>query len=214
MVTVKAPTSSLSPGGGHAAGDHAAALFATMPQLAAVLTDTARWPTGQRRAVLADMDHAIDGLGAVRAGLLVAERMSGAWRREGHPSFEACRGRTSHGGQRTATVQARAAEQLDVVPDVAAAVTEGRTGMDHAAMIAKVGRTGTAAVRARGAMARVGYDFHEPNGHLIGTPPPPTSRPTPPAAPPPPAQPHDDLDFTPTLNPLTGMTVPAYVMAF
>ena len=137
----------MEPAGGRAAGDHAATLIATMTQLAAVVADAAGWPTDQRRAVLADVDHAIDGLGAVRAGLLVAERKSGAWQGAGDPSFEAWRGRTSRGGQRTATVQVRAAEQLDVVPDVAAAVTEGRIGLDHAAIIAKVAATGTPAQR-------------------------------------------------------------------
>jgi hypothetical protein len=106
------------------------------------------WPSQVRRRVLAGVDRSIDGLAVVRAAVLVAEKESGAWQGSGDRSFEAWRGRTSRAGQRVATVQVRDAEQLDVVPGVAAAVTAGRIGWEHAAVIARVAAAGSVAQRA------------------------------------------------------------------
>ena len=87
-----------------------AVISAAMTRLAARTADAEWWPATDRRAVLSAMDREIDGLGAARAAVLVAERASGAWEVDGDRSFEARRGRTSNVGQRTATVQVRAAE--------------------------------------------------------------------------------------------------------
>ena len=135
-------------GGGEAASE-VAAIATVIGRLAArVPRDAKAWPTSDRRAVLAGMDRAIDSLAALRASVLVAERDSGAWEGTGDRSFEAWRGRTSRTGQRTATTQVRQAEQLDTVPEVTDAVTQGRIGLDHAAIIAKIAATGTDAQRA------------------------------------------------------------------
>ena len=132
-----------------------------MAQLAAAAADAARWPVEERRGVLEHLDRSIDGLTAVRATVLVAERESEAWRASGDRTFEAWRGRTSRSGQRSATVQVRQAEQLDAVPVVATAVTDGRIPLEHAAIIAKVAATGTP-VQQRAASSRAGQE------HLVG----------------------------------------------
>jgi len=81
--------------------DHAGAIAAAMTQLAATAADAARWPVEERRGVLEHLDRSIDGLTAVRATVLVAERESEAWRTSGDRSFEAWRGRTSRSATRS-----------------------------------------------------------------------------------------------------------------
>lgn len=129
-----------------AVGD-AAVMAAAMTRLAVKVKDSAGWPTGDRRTVLAELNRVIDGLGAVRAAVLVAERESGDWEGRGDRSFEAWHGRTSRVGQRAATAQVRQADELDVVPGVAAAVTQGLIGLEHAKVIARLAATGTPAQR-------------------------------------------------------------------
>ena len=94
------------------------------------------------------MDRAVDGLAAVRAAVLLAERESGAWKESADRSFQAWRARTSLVGERAAAAQVRQAEQLGAVPSVAAAVSAGRISIDHAATIGRVAATGTPAPQA------------------------------------------------------------------
>ncbi|NMR20270.1 HNH endonuclease signature motif containing protein [Cellulomonas fimi] len=137
-----------APAVGHStAVAHARSVGAVVVRLAAESGTAAGWSAGERREVLEQLDRAIDGLAAVRAAVLVAERQSESWRGSGDRSFEAWRGRTSRAGQRSAQAQVRQAEQLDAVPAVVAAVTAGRISLEHATTIAKVAGAGTPAQR-------------------------------------------------------------------
>jgi hypothetical protein len=117
----------------------------TMARLAGRVAAAGRWPAVERGRILAELDRVVDGLTAVRAAVLIAERDAGSWRGAGDRSFEAARARTSRAGQRAATAQVRQAEHLAAAPEAAAAVTEGRIGMGHAAVIGAVAATGTTA---------------------------------------------------------------------
>jgi hypothetical protein len=98
-----------------------------------------------RRSVLGRLNHAVNALTTVRGAVLVAERDSGEWQGSGDRSFEASWGRTSRTSPRTAAAQVRQADELQAVPAVAAAVTAGRIGLEHAAAIGQLARTGTPA---------------------------------------------------------------------
>jgi hypothetical protein len=124
---------------------HADAVTTAMAALARSITSAVEWPAGDRRELLRRLDHAVDGLAVVRAAVLVAESESGAWQHTGDRSAAASRGRTSRLGERAAATQVRQAEQLGAVPAVAAAVTDGRIPLQHAAIIAKVATTGSPA---------------------------------------------------------------------
>ena len=127
--------------------ERAGAAEAAVVQVVAVAGEAPRWSTEERRGVLERFDRMIDTLALARASVLVAERDSGAWQGAGDRSFEAWWGRTSRLGQRSAGVQVRQAENLGAVPAVADAVTDGRIGLEHATIIAKVAATGTPAQR-------------------------------------------------------------------
>ena len=129
------------------ARERAAGVTSAMLLLADAVAGAGVWSTQVRRDVLAQLERSIDGLVAARAAVLVAEKESGAWQGAGDRSFEAWWGRTSRGGQRSASTQVRAAEQLDAVPAVVEAVTQGRIGLDHAVIIARVAAAGTSAQR-------------------------------------------------------------------
>ncbi len=100
-----------------------------------------------RRPALADLDRAIDGLTAVRAAVLVAERESGTWQGGGDRSFESWRSRVARTTAGSARTQVREAEQLHAVPAVLDAVTAGRITMSHATALARVAGSGTPAQR-------------------------------------------------------------------
>jgi hypothetical protein len=125
-----------------------ATIAAAMTRVAARVTVAGRWPGGDRRRVLTELDRVVDGLTAVRAAVLVAERDAGTWRGSGDRSFEASRARSGRVGQRVATAQVRQAAQLAAVPEAVAAVVEGLISVEHAAVIGAVASTGTPAQRA------------------------------------------------------------------
>ena len=104
--------------------------------------DAAGWAGAGPAELLSRLDHLVDGFTAVRAEVLVAERESGTWRSSGagDRSFEAWRARTSRAGERAAAAQVRQADGLAAVPAAAAAVTEGRIGLEHAAVIGRARR--------------------------------------------------------------------------
>ena len=124
-----------------------AAVLSAMTTLAAAARDAGCWPVDVRRGLLEDMDRAVDGLAAVRATILVAERESGTWREGGDRSFAAWRSRVARTTPRSAQAQVREAEHLQTVPTAVEAVTAGRITMDHASAIARVAGTGTPAQR-------------------------------------------------------------------
>jgi hypothetical protein len=126
----------------------AGVIAAALTDLAASVDGARHWPVDDRRELLRRLDRAVDGLVAVRGGVLVAERESGAWQGGGDRSYEAWRGRTGRIGHRSAAAQMRLADQLDAVPVVAAAVTEGRLPLEHAATIGRLASTGTPAQQA------------------------------------------------------------------
>ena len=131
---------------------------AALTRLAHDADAVGRWSEDQRRTALARLDRVVDGLTAVRAAVLVAERACGEWQGEGDRDFGAWRGRTGRGGRRSGAAQVRQADQLAAVPAVAAAVTRGRIGVQHAAAIGAVAVGGTPAqqdaVQTLGAEAR------------------------------------------------------------
>ena len=135
-------------GGAPAALSEAEVATDAMVRLADLAGDTAAWSGAERRALLQRLDRLVDGLSAVRAAVLVAERDSGAWQGNGDRSFEAWRSRTGRGAERSVMAQVRQAEQLGTVPSAAAAVTQGRISLEHAAVIAKIASTGTPAQRS------------------------------------------------------------------
>ncbi|WNB86031.1 DUF222 domain-containing protein [Cellulomonas sp. ATA003] len=124
------------------------AIVAAMTALTSQVGEAAGWSPGDRSALLADLDRAIDGLSVVRGAVLVADRDAGVWRGAGDRSYEAARGRTSGAGARAAGAQVRQAEQLDAAPVAAAAVVDGRITAGHAAVLGKVAATGTPTQRA------------------------------------------------------------------
>ena len=97
--------------------------------------------------MLVELNLAIDTLTAVRSSLLIVERDAGTWRGHGDPNFAAWVGRKSRLGKRGGSTQVRQATQLDTVPKIRDAVTDGRLPLEHAAIIAKVAATGTPAQR-------------------------------------------------------------------
>jgi hypothetical protein len=109
--------------------------------------DARSWSGDVRAALLGRLDRAVDCLTAARGAILLAERESGAWQDAADGSFEGWRGRTGGTGRRVAAAQVRQAVQLDAVPAVAAAVTSGRIGLEHATIIGKLATTGTPAQR-------------------------------------------------------------------
>jgi hypothetical protein len=96
----------------------------------AALATTARgasgWTGPDRQGLLTDLNLTIDTLSAVRSTVLVAERDAQTWRGHGDPNFAAWVGRKTRLGKRGGAAQARQADQLDTVPEVLAAVTDGR----------------------------------------------------------------------------------------
>jgi hypothetical protein len=118
-------------------------ITAAMERVADLVGDAGGWPGDLRAAVLGRLDRAVDGLVTVRAAVLVAERDAGTWKGSGDPSPQAWRARTARTGRRAAAAEVRQAEQLGAVPSVAAAVTAGRIGLQHAVAIGKLAATGT-----------------------------------------------------------------------
>jgi hypothetical protein len=118
---------------------------AALARLAVQATDAGEWSGPDRHRVLAGLDRVVDGLTAVRATVLVAERDAGTWQGSGHPSLTAFRASTSRAGQRAAGAQLRQAEQLAAAPEAAAAVVEGRIAVEHATVIGRLATAGTAA---------------------------------------------------------------------
>lgn len=105
-ATVAAPR--VGPGIGRAMA-RAGGIGAALGELAELVRGAPQWSTSDRQALLERLDRGIDGLTAVRAAVLVAERDSGAWQRTGVRSFEDWRARTGRAGQRAATAQVRQA---------------------------------------------------------------------------------------------------------
>ncbi len=124
-----------------------AGVLAEMSVLAAATRDAGHWAIDERRGLLADLDRAIDGLTAVRAAVLVAERESGTWQGGGDRSFESWRSRAAPTTAGSARTQVREAEQLHAVPAALDAVTAGRITMSHATALARVAGSGTPAQR-------------------------------------------------------------------
>jgi hypothetical protein len=124
-----------------------AAVREAVARLVAECADARQWPGPDRHAILKDLDHAVDALVTVRAGVLVAERDAGTWRGSGDKSPQAWRTRTAGVGPRAAAAEMRQAEHLDAAPAAAAAVTEGRIRAEHAAAIGAVVIGGTPSQR-------------------------------------------------------------------
>ncbi|WP_407344527.1 DUF222 domain-containing protein [Pengzhenrongella phosphoraccumulans] len=97
--------------------------------------------------MLTELNLTIDTLQAIRSAVLIAERNAETWRGSGDPNFEAWVGRKTRLGKRGGAARVRQAAELDTVPDVLDAVTEGRIPLEHAGIIAKVAATGTPAQR-------------------------------------------------------------------
>lgn len=123
-------------------------VIAAMVQLTDLVREAGAWSADDRHAMLSRLDRAVDGLSAVQAAVLVAERDAGTWQGAGDRSYEAWWGRTGGAGQRSATAQVRQAEHLAAVPAVVEAVADGRIGLGHAAAIGQVAATGTPAQQA------------------------------------------------------------------
>jgi hypothetical protein len=134
-------------------------IVAAMERVSGRLAGADGWQAPVRRSVLGRLDRAVDGLTTVRAAVLVAERDAGTWREAGDRSPQCWRARTGRTGPGAAAQQVRQAEQLDAVPAVAAAVTAGRIGLEHAVVIGKVAATGTPAQREAIASPAVQQDL-------------------------------------------------------
>lgn len=124
-----------------------AALRDAVAGLATAASDARSWDAGDRRAVLADVDHAIARLTAVRSELLLAERDSGDWRGSGDPSFAAWRGRTARVGLRGGATDERRAETLTTMPDLRAATVAGSVSVAHVDVVGQTAARGSQAVR-------------------------------------------------------------------
>jgi hypothetical protein len=130
-----------------AALDDAATIRTAVARLTASAAEAGRWSGEVRHQLLADVDHAVDALAAVRATMLVAEKQAGTWQEAGDRSVVGWWARVSRSGQGTAAAEVRQAEHLDAAPAAAAAVAEGRIGLDHATVIGRVISTGSPAQR-------------------------------------------------------------------
>ncbi|WP_407342292.1 DUF222 domain-containing protein [Pengzhenrongella phosphoraccumulans] len=129
------------------AGGEVAALRAAAAALASAASGASGWAGPERQGVLTELNLTIDTLQAIRSAVLIAERNADTWRGSGDPSFEAWVGRKTRLGKRGGAARVRQAAELDTVPDVREAVTEGRIPLEHAGIIAKVAATGTPAQR-------------------------------------------------------------------
>ncbi|WP_298459349.1 HNH endonuclease signature motif containing protein [uncultured Cellulomonas sp.] len=116
--------------------------------MADLVGGAATWPDGDRAELLVDLDRVIDGLGVVRARLLISRRDAQGGLDPDAAASDALRQREASTGRRTAVSQFRQAEQLEATPVVADAVTAGRVSLEHAMALAKVAATGTPAQRA------------------------------------------------------------------
>jgi hypothetical protein len=125
-----------------------AALTAAAEAVGGLVGGAGKWTAEDRWAALASLDRVVDALAAARAAVLVAERECRTWQGAGDRSLATWRARTAGTGHRSAVTQIRQAEHLAAAPGVVAAVTEGRIGLEHAAVLAKVAATGSAAQRA------------------------------------------------------------------
>ncbi|RYV51069.1 HNH endonuclease signature motif containing protein [Pengzhenrongella frigida] len=126
---------------------HMADLQAAAALLAADSSGATEWSGPDRHAVFADLTRTIDALTATRAAVLIAERDADTWRGHGDPDLSGWAGRVSRLGKHGGTAQVRQATELDTVPDVVVAVTEGRIPLEHATIIAKIASAGTPAQR-------------------------------------------------------------------
>ncbi|WP_407344517.1 DUF222 domain-containing protein [Pengzhenrongella phosphoraccumulans] len=124
-----------------------AGLRAAAAALAAVAAGASGWAGPERQGILTELNLTIDTLQAIRSAVLIAERDADTWRGSGDPSFEAWVGRKTRLGKRGGAARVRQAAELDTVPDVLDAVTEGRIPLEHAGIIAKVAASGTPAQR-------------------------------------------------------------------
>ena len=124
-----------------------AALRDAVAGLSTAASHARSWDAGHRRAVLADVDHAIARLTAVRSELLLAERDSGDWRGSGDPSFAAWRGRTARVGLRGGATDERRAETLTTMPDLRAATVAGSVSVAHVDVVGQTAARGSQAVR-------------------------------------------------------------------
>lgn len=115
--------------------------------LATAASDARSWDAGHRRTVLADVDHAIARLTAVRSEILLAERDSGDWRGSGDPSFAAWRGRTARVGLRGGATDERRAETLTRMPELRAATVAGSVSVAHVDVVGQTAARGSQAVR-------------------------------------------------------------------
>ncbi|WP_407341384.1 DUF222 domain-containing protein [Pengzhenrongella phosphoraccumulans] len=128
-------------------GGEVAALRGATAALAAAAAGAPQWAGPERQGVLTELNLTIDTLQAIRSSVLIAERDAETWRGSGDPTFEAWVGRKTRLGKRGGAARVRQAAELDTVPDVREAVTEGRIPLEHAGIIAKVAATGTPAQR-------------------------------------------------------------------
>ncbi|WP_407344796.1 hypothetical protein [Pengzhenrongella phosphoraccumulans] len=129
------------------AGGEVAALRAAAAALAAAAAGASGWAGPERQGILTALNLTIDTLQAIRSAVLIAERDADTWRGSGDPTFEAWVGRKTRLGKRGGAARVRQATELDTVPDVREAVTDGRIPLEHAGIIAKVAATGTPAQR-------------------------------------------------------------------
>lgn len=123
------------------------ALRDAVADLATAASDATSWDAGRRRTVLADVDHAIAQLTAVRSEVLLAERDSGDWRGSGDPSFAAWRGRTARVGLRGGATDERRAETLTTMPGLRAATVAGSVSVAHVDVVGQTAARGSQAVR-------------------------------------------------------------------
>lgn len=91
-----------------------------------------------RQNMITQLDQSIAELTSLRAALLLAERETSAWKRRGHPTFEAWRGQTAGVGLREARRELQVATTLEAQPQVAEAVKTGELTLEHANVIGKV----------------------------------------------------------------------------
>lgn len=123
------------------------ALRGAVAGLATAVSDATSWDADHRRSVLADVDHAIARLTAVRSEILLAERDSGDWRGSGDPSFAAWRGRTARVGLRGGATDERRAETLTTMPELRAATVAGSVSVAHVDVVGQTAARGSQAVR-------------------------------------------------------------------
>lgn len=96
--------------------------------------------TTEPRAMLDEVDRAINRMTTLRGRLLLAERKQESWRAAGYPSFEAWRAAQSRTGQRSAREQVGLAETLEAAPVAERDVSTGRISVEHASVLARVRR--------------------------------------------------------------------------